>query len=272
MKGSSRNARARLRPRNVWFMTSAMPSPPDQLQDGRHRHVDERVAGDLPEDGVVGQRDEVGEADEDARGGHPPILQAQEDAVEERIGDEREQEEDARGQHQPAEDALALEERCAARTAGPRPGGPRERRRPDGHRRLLRFVDLLQLGRGRGDDVLGRSRRGRPWRTCRPSRTWPRSPSIAWLGRAGPPVQPRGLERLLVRHVARLGVPHRVVVVALQERRVVRVGRDEPARDLLVVVEPAQERLGAAGTSGACVRSAWDCALNSGSAPSGPAD
>src|SRR5258708_12476740 len=49
---------------------------------------------------------------------------------------------------------------------------------------------------------------------------------------------------LLERHVARLRLPHRVIVVAVQEGRVVGVARGEPARHLLVVVEPPQERLG----------------------------
>ena len=38
------------------------------------------------------------------------VLKAQEDAVEERVGDEGEQEEDTRRQHEPAEGALALDE------------------------------------------------------------------------------------------------------------------------------------------------------------------
>ncbi len=62
--------------------------------------------------------------------------------------------------------------------------------------------------------------------------------------RPGPPVQPRRLQRLLVGQVARLRTPHRVVLVAVEERRVVGVAGREPARQLLIVVEPAQEGLG----------------------------
>ena len=54
--------------------------------------------------------------------GHRPVLQAQEDAVEERIGDEREQEEDARRQHEPAEHPLPLEDAAQREVAGARPG------------------------------------------------------------------------------------------------------------------------------------------------------
>jgi hypothetical protein len=84
--------------------------PADQLQDRGHRHVEERVARDLPEHGVVGQRDEVGQAHEDAGAGDTPILKTQEDAVEERIGDEREQEEHPRAQHEPREEPFPLEQ------------------------------------------------------------------------------------------------------------------------------------------------------------------
>src|SRR5881409_1876720 len=62
------------------------------------------------------------------------LQEREEDAVEERIGDEGEQEEDAGRQHQPAPDALALEEVAQReRTTG---GGSRarERRRADRHR------------------------------------------------------------------------------------------------------------------------------------------
>src|SRR5439155_7274778 len=87
--------------------------------------------------------------------------------------------------------------------------------------RLLRFVDLLQLRRGGGDDVLGRVAPAR-LREHVDQHVLGDALRQRVAGRPRPSVQPRRLERLLVRQVARLGVPHRMVVVRGEERRIVR--------------------------------------------------
>ena len=94
------------------------PEPADHLQERRGDGVDEGVDHHLPEHRVVPVGDEVVEADEHARLGHRPVLQAEPDAVEERIADQRHQEGDRRRHHQPAEHAFALQPACRARTRG----------------------------------------------------------------------------------------------------------------------------------------------------------
>src|SRR5262249_40931905 len=117
-------------------------------------NVDERVARDLPEDGVARERDEIREADEGARARNRTVLEAQEYPVEERIRDEREQEEHAGRQHEPAEEPFALDEAGQGKWPARERRRMRDRRRPYSHR-LFRFVDLLQLCGGRRDHVLG---------------------------------------------------------------------------------------------------------------------
>ena len=71
MKGRSRKARTRFRPRKCWLITRAIAEAAHQLEDRGHDRVDEGVAGDLPEHRVVGEGDEVAEPDEDARAWRP---------------------------------------------------------------------------------------------------------------------------------------------------------------------------------------------------------
>src|SRR6266404_6091182 len=53
-----------------------------------------------------------------------------------------------------------------------------------------------------------------------------------------------GRHRVAVGDVARLHLPHRSVVVAVQEGLVIGVGHGKPAAELLLVGQPAQESTG----------------------------
>jgi len=125
MNGSSRKARARFRPRNCWLITRAMPSPPTIFSSVATIVYTNVLRVTLPEHGILRHRHEVGEADEDAGLGHPPLGQAQEHAVEERYATNasRNRTPGASISH---ENTLSRSTYAGARAAGPSPGRPRD--------------------------------------------------------------------------------------------------------------------------------------------------
>ena len=108
MNGSSITARIRFLNLNSWFITSASAESADHLQRRRGERIDKSVLGHLPEHRVVPVGDEVGQSDEHPGLGDRTVLQAEPDAVDERVSHQRRQEQRRRDDHQPTEDALAL--------------------------------------------------------------------------------------------------------------------------------------------------------------------
>ena len=177
MNGRSRKARARFLPRNGWLMTRAMASPPTILSEGGDDGVDEGVAGHPPEDGVGASAAEVGEPDEDARC-WPPAAPAGSGRSRRRTGRRRRRA--GRGRREPASPSRTTPSRSMTPAQGQRAPATGAGRASDAGPTaiaLLRAVDLLELGRGGGDDAPWSTCPGRPWRTCRRSRTWPGSPT-----------------------------------------------------------------------------------------------
>src|SRR6266498_3447119 len=80
---------------------------------------------------------------------------------------------------------------------------------------LLRAIDLLELTGRRRDHVLGRLALARLGEHIDDDVLRDALGGLV-AGRTGPGVEAGGLERLLVREIPRLRVPHRVVVVAVE--------------------------------------------------------
>ena len=84
-------------------------------------------------------------------------------------------------------------------------------------------VPAAGLGEHVDDDVFGEAFGKRP------------------VGRRRPARQMRARQRVAIGDVARLDLPHRRVVVAVQQRLIIAVGRGVPGAELLLVHQPAQE-------------------------------